>query len=104
MLIQSCYSTLLPQTCTQIKARMQPLAVMQCQGGWMLACSAWEAPTPYLQKVAAAAACISRLEGCDSVLGLLGVCAGSDELLLQSTVLQKDLQATTDGGWHGSDE
>ena len=68
----------------------------------MLACSAWEGPKPYLQKVAAAA-CISRLEGRDSVLGLLGVGAGSDELLLQSTVLRKDLQASTDGGWHGSD-
>ena len=40
-----------------------------------------------LQQVAtAASACC--LEGCDGVLGLLGASAGSDELLLQSGVLQ----------------
>ena len=40
-----------------------------------------------LQQVAAAA-CAGCLKGCDGVLGLLGVCAGSDELLLQGSVLQ----------------
>ena len=39
-----------------------------------------------LQQVAAAAN-IDCLEGCDGVLGLLGVSAGSDELLLQGAVL-----------------
>ena len=47
-----------------------------------------EAHTPYLQEVAAAAACVGCLEGCNGVLGLLGVGTSSDELLLQSAVLQ----------------
>ena len=40
-----------------------------------------------LQQVAAAA-CAGCLEGCNGVLGLLGISASSDELLLQGAVLQ----------------
>ena len=56
-----------------------------------------EAPTPYLQKMAAAAACVGCLEGCDGVLGLLGVCASGDELLLQGAVLQEEEQELAEG-------
>ena len=55
-----------------------------------------------LQQVAAAA-CAGCLEHCDGVLGLLGVSAGSDELLPQIGVLQEKQRHTLKGhayqGW-----